>query len=131
MMPTDEPRSDSTGRDADFDLEAWRAIAELDPTGETGLVAELTDTFIRDAGEKLGELRGHLAAGDAAGVHRLTHQLKSSAATLGLMRMSRISREIDEDARRGGLDAATRLIDALETAFASGSAWLRARAPQR
>jgi len=130
-MAIDDPQPAPPAGDAEFDLEAWRAIAELDPSGESGLVAELTETFIRDVGEKLQSLRSLLSAGDAEGIHRLTHQIKASAATLGLMRMSRISRTIDEDARRGGLETAARMLDELESTFVSGSAWLRAHAPQR
>ena len=130
-MAIDDPKPAPQNGDAEFDLDAWRAVAELDPAGESGLVAELTETFIRDVGEKLQSLRSLLSAGDAEGIHRLTHQIKASAATLGLIRVSRISRTIDEDARRGGLEAAARMLDALDSAFASGSAWLRAHAPQR
>lgn len=133
-MPDEAPSRPPAGPaddELEFDLDAWKAIVELDPDGEAGLVKELADTFIGDAEDKLAELRGCLSASDAAGVHRLTHQLKSSAATLGLLRMSRISRTIDEDARRGGLETATRLLGALEAAYASGRDWLRARVGER
>lgn len=113
----------------EFDLDAFQAILELDPGGEAGLARELVDTFIQDAGQKIVQVRSRLSAGDAAGIHTLTHQLKSSAATLGLTLLSRISRTIDDDARHGGLEVASRLVADLESAFASGCAWLEARVP--
>lgn len=115
----------------EFDLDAMQAIIELDPDGEGGLVAELVETFVQDAGAKIAQLRQRVASGDAAGIHALTHQLKSSSATLGLMRLSRISRTIDDDARHGGLELAARLVGELESAFASGREWLQAQIPGR
>lgn len=115
--------------DPEFDLDAMQAIIELDPQGEAGLVRELVETFTQDSNEKMAQIRSHLASGNAAAIHALTHQLKSSAATLGLARFSRLSRAIDEDARHGGLTVARELVDALGEALANGQAWLVRQIP--
>ena len=125
------PHPVSPDGEPEFDLDAMQAIIELDPDGEAGLVAELVQTFVQDAGEKIAQLHQKLSSGDAAGIHALTHQLKSSSATLGLMRLSRISRTIDDDARHGSLELASRMIGELESAFAAGREWLEARVPGR
>ncbi|MEN9314285.1 MAG: hypothetical protein RIS35_678 [Pseudomonadota bacterium] len=115
--------------DPEFDLDAMQAIIELDPSGEAGLVRELVETFTQDSNQKLTQLRRHLSSGDAAAIHAVTHQLKSSSATLGLARFSRLSRAIDEDARRGGLETARKLVDELDAALVDGQAWLMRQIP--
>lgn len=115
--------------DPEFDLDAIQAIIELDPQGEAGLVRELVETFTQDSNEKMTQIRSHLATGDAAAIHALTHQLKSSAATLGLAKFSRLSRAIDEDARHGGLEITRLLVDELGEALAAGQVWLTRQIP--
>jgi len=123
-MQTPPPSHD----EPEFDDASIEAVLSLDPDGELGLVKELVETFRHDAAAKLTGLRERITAGDAAGVHALTHQLKSSAGSLGLARVMHLSRVIDEDSRRGGLERATALIDELEACLASGLSWLEAKA---
>lgn len=110
--------------DAEFDVACLKAVAALDPNGEIGLIRELATTFARDSQEKIDGIRRQLDAGDAGAIHALTHQLKSSSGTLGLLRVYTLSRQIDDDARKGGLTVAQALFGQLETALASGRAWL-------
>ena len=123
-MQTPHPSHD----EPEFDDASIEAVLSLDPDGELGLVKELVETFRHDAQAKVAGLRERIAAGDAAGVHTLTHQLKSSAGSLGLARVMRLSRDIDEDSRRGGLERAIALIDALESGLETGLVWLEAKA---
>lgn len=123
--------SAAAGSDAEFDLACLESVAALDADGALGLINELVSTFERDSQEKIDGVRRQLQAGDAAAIHALTHQLKSASGTLGLSRVYRLSRQIDDDARLGGLAQATALIGQLEEALIAGRAWLREFAGKR
>lgn len=117
--------------EAEFDLACLESVAALDADGALGLIKELVSTFERDSQEKIDSVRRQLQAGDAAAIHALTHQLKSSSGTLGLTRVYRLSRQIDDDARLGSLAQATALVGQLEEALIAGRAWLREFAGRR
>lgn len=121
------PPGEATGAQLDepeFDIACLQSVANLDPDGEIGLIRELAATFSRDSQEKIDGVRRQLETGDAGAIHALTHQLKSSSGTLGLLRVYRLSRQIDDDARQGGLAVARELFGQLEQALVSGRAWL-------
>lgn len=128
--PDAPPPSVYYDAEPEFDQACIKAIIELDPTGEAGLVKELHDTFVEDSSDKLARIRQLVETNDPAGIHALTHQLKSSAATLGLARLSRISRLIDDDARKGGMERARALVAPLGEAVVAGQAWLARQVPR-
>ena len=112
----------------EFDLEIFSGVRALDPDGATGLLRELVDAFLSDVDEKLPRIRASIDAADAASLHAITHQMKSSAGSLGLMRVSRLCREIDEDARTGGVSRGATLLSTLEAALGSARDWLTRQA---
>ena len=112
----------------EFDLEIFSGVRALDPDGATGLLRELVEAFLSDVDEKLPRIRASIDAADAASLHAITHQMKSSAGSLGLMRVSRLCREIDEDARTGGVSRGATLLSTLESALGSARDWLTRQA---
>jgi len=77
-------------------IEKLRKVA-----GEQGesFVREMAQLFLDESRKSVAALREASAAGDWKQVSRLTHSLKSSAATLGLMRLSAACSALEMDTR--------------------------------
>jgi HPt (histidine-containing phosphotransfer) domain-containing protein len=67
--------------------------------GAPGLLKELIDLFLREAGVHLAGLRTALEKRDARALERSAHTLKGSSGNLGAMAMARICGELQA---RGG-----------------------------
>ena len=91
----------------------------LDPTalenllavvgGEFGYLAELIDSFLEEAPQLLGELEQFVEDGDAAGVRRVAHSLKSNGADFGAATFSELCKELEMVAKSGDLEGAADL----------------------
>jgi GAF domain-containing protein/CheY-like chemotaxis protein/HPt (histidine-containing phosphotransfer) domain-containing protein len=100
--PTDGPidesvlarLADGTGGDADF-------------------VSELIEQFVVDTPALVAAARAGIDGGDAEGVRRAAHTLKSNAATFGAHELAGRSRELEDAAKRGTLDEASAQVDAM------------------
>ena len=79
-------------------IEKLRAVA-----GDQGatFVAEMAALFLDEATKSLEELKRDCAGGDWKHVTRIAHSLKSSSATLGLMRVSAACRALEMDTKGG------------------------------
>jgi signal transduction histidine kinase/DNA-binding response OmpR family regulator/PAS domain-containing protein len=101
--------TDSTPAADVLDLKALHTLLDT-VGGEFEVLAELIDSFLEDAPGLLAELAGFAATGDAAGIRRIAHSLKSNGADLGATEFSRLCRELEALARDGELaDAAERV----------------------
>jgi CheY-like chemotaxis protein len=78
--------------------------------GEFAFLAELIDSFLEDAPQMLEDLGRYLEEGDAAGVQRIAHSLKSNAADLGAVALGELCKELESASRAGGLDGADDLV---------------------
>jgi CheY-like chemotaxis protein len=91
----------------------------LDPTalenllavvgGEFGYLAELIDSFLEEAPQLLGDLEQFVEDGDAAGVRRVAHSLKSNGADFGATTFSELCRELEMVGKSGELEGAADL----------------------
>ena len=68
-----------------FDPVAIEKLREVGGDQDQGFVAEMALLFLEESGRMLAELRGACDGGDFKKVAQLSHSLKSSSATLGLM----------------------------------------------
>ena len=100
-------------------------IAELrDSTGgDDAFVRELVETYVAEATGYLEAMTAAAGAADPAAIVRPAHTLKSSSATLGAMRLSVMSRAIEEAGREGRSDD---LAADVEQAHATWAATLAA-----
>jgi HPt (histidine-containing phosphotransfer) domain-containing protein len=73
--------------------------------GDRAFVAELIDAYLADAPIQLGAIDEAAAAADAYAMVRPAHTLKSSSATLGLLRLAAAARELEMAGRSGALDS--------------------------
>jgi two-component system sensor histidine kinase/response regulator len=77
---------------------------------------KLVETFLGDAGVRLGELRQCLNRKDAAMVRRLAHTLRGSCLNLGALGMTEVASALERASAQGD-GAAASLVDQLEAEF--------------
>ncbi len=80
-----------------FDGQALERLAAL---GEPGFVREIVQVFLAEAPARLEAARGALERGDLSALERLAHSLKSSAATLGGLRLASTCEALERVARQ-------------------------------
>jgi HPt (histidine-containing phosphotransfer) domain-containing protein len=83
-----------------FDPEAIEKLKAVAGEEAPGFVAEMAQLFLDETREGLARLKSASAVGDWKQVNRIVHSLKSSAATLGLMRLSASCRALELDTKQ-------------------------------
>jgi len=86
-----------------LDHSAIEAVRQLDPDGNDRLLSRLIALYRDDSSQLLADLDNAMKAGDADGVARAAHTLKSSSANLGATNVAAIARQIEHSARSGDL----------------------------
>ena len=94
-------------------------IAELRDSvgGDDTFVAELAAAYLAEGPGYMQALEDAVASGDVAAAVRPAHTLKSSSASLGAMRLSEISRGIEQAAREGRADGLAAAVEEAKTAW--------------
>src|SRR5690606_26471640 len=95
--------------------------AELDPQPLDDLVAmggmalrdQVIEAFEAEAASLRTALTDAVQAGDAAGLRRTAHTLKSNGATLGATALADLCRELEQRAGDGRLDGAGPLVSSI------------------
>ncbi len=82
-----------------FDPLAIEKLREVAGDQGKGFVAEMAQLFLDEATKSLDELRSGCDRDDWKRVTRIAHSLKSSSATLGLMRLSAACKALELDTR--------------------------------
>jgi signal transduction histidine kinase/DNA-binding response OmpR family regulator/HPt (histidine-containing phosphotransfer) domain-containing protein/PAS domain-containing protein len=78
--------------------------------GEFNYLVELIDSFLEDAPQLLSELEHAVENGDAAGVRRVAHSLKSNGADFGATDFSNLCKELEMMGKEGLIDGAGDLV---------------------
>jgi CheY-like chemotaxis protein/HPt (histidine-containing phosphotransfer) domain-containing protein len=99
------------------DLSVLASLRELQDPDEPDFVTELIDLLVADLPEKLRALEDAAAAGNAHGVNRIAHSLKSSCGNLGAVPLSKIFLSIERKGAEGDLLATPDLIAAAAAEF--------------
>jgi PAS domain S-box-containing protein len=101
------------------------ALQQLRATaGDDEFVRELIVTFLSQAPARLAALREAIAAGDAEGVRRAAHTMKSNAMTFGVTGLEHAARELESAASATALDEAAPLLERVEREYERGKAAL-------
>jgi CheY-like chemotaxis protein/nitrogen-specific signal transduction histidine kinase/HPt (histidine-containing phosphotransfer) domain-containing protein len=87
-----------------LDREALNSLRDLDPTGATGLIGRLIETYLRDSAPMIDHLRDAAESHDHESVHFAAHTLKSSSAYLGATHLAALFIEIEALAKANSLD---------------------------
>ena len=95
------------------------AQARLQEWGGAKLLTQMIRLFLENAPIRVEQTRKGVADGDVREAERGVHSLKSSAANVGAMRVSRVAAQMEELASRGELAAVAGLMQSLESEFAA------------
>ena len=97
-----------------LDADALQRLRELDPTGQSRLLARVAQAFETSVERLMPELRTAWRAGNLDGVRHVAHTLKSSSASIGAVKLSALCAEIESMVRlesRDGLAARVESMD--------------------
>ncbi len=107
-----------------------QALEKLRTLGGEALVSRVVALFLELGPQRLGDGRRAMASGDLPTAERCFHSLRSSAANVGAVEVSRLAAVLEEEARRGEADP-DELLVALEGELESALVWLRTVAQAR
>ncbi len=108
-----------------LDQDVLVALKELGGEDDPELLGELIELFLDDTPQRLGELYRALESADAAALEGAAHALKSSAANLGAMTLSRLFQQIEMAGKDGDLEKADSLVQQSGSEFSKVEEALR------
>lgn len=94
-----------------LDPAALDNIRALQQPGQPDLLTRIIDTYLDSASDLIEALRRSFRERDAEILGRSAHTLKSSAASLGAMRVSSLCSELETEVRDGRLEGLSGLIE--------------------
>jgi signal transduction histidine kinase/DNA-binding response OmpR family regulator/HPt (histidine-containing phosphotransfer) domain-containing protein len=100
-----------------INLQVLDQFRKLDPAGGLGIARKILQVFLDSSADTLRQIDQALAAGDADGLRRGAHALKSSSANVGAERLSGLFRQLECLGREGNLETAIPLFDELQCAY--------------
>ena len=75
-------------------------LLEMETAGMPGLTARLVCTFVQNSQRLLSELQAATDAGDADGVRRAAHSIKSTSANVGGTPLAQVARTLEHAAEK-------------------------------
>jgi PAS domain S-box-containing protein len=99
------------------DRSALEELRKLQMDDEPDIVQELIGMYLERGPSRIAALRDALISNNPQALYREAHDLKSSSAILGAMRLSAIFKELEAMGRSGSLETASELIEKAETEF--------------
>jgi HPt (histidine-containing phosphotransfer) domain-containing protein len=85
--------------------------------GDADFLAEMLAAYFDDSPKQLAAMEAALAAGDADGLRRAAHSLKSNSATFGALDFSARAREIEMLAKQGDFRGAAPMVAVLAAEY--------------
>jgi len=99
-----------------INLAALEQLLEM-TGGDPIFLAEFIDAYCSDAQNLLGVMRAALAGGDAAGLRRAAHSLKSNSANFGAHRLVGLCQGLEQRGKSGMLDGASTQLGQVEVEY--------------
>ena len=96
-----------------LDPAALAGLRELDPTGKNHLLERVLAAFKTSTARLIPQVQEALSKADLQGVRHVAHTLKSSAASVGGMKLSAICTELEAGIRQGQTLNLAAQVDAL------------------
>ena len=100
-----------------LDEEALQRLRELDPTGQSHLLERVLRAFESSLLRLAPQLREARERGDMQAIRHVAHTLKSSSASIGALRMSRLCAEIEAAVRQPAPEGLAALLDDVDAEF--------------
>lgn len=85
--------------------------------GDDEFLADLIDTFLKDAPRMLSDMRQALEAGDAEVLRRVAHSLKSNSDSFGATALGDLCRGLEKMGKANALKGADALIARADAEF--------------
>ena len=82
-----------------IEREILEGIVEIFGSEDPTAILDLLDTFLVESTKQCDEMQRALAGQDWIMLHRMAHSLKSSSATFGAMRLSKVSAHLEREAK--------------------------------
>lgn len=98
MLSRDRHSADSAGPDI-LDAAALAQLRDLDPSGANRLLERVVQAFDASSARLLPQLEQAGADADLRAARHAVHTLKSSSASLGALRLSRLCAELEQQIR--------------------------------
>lgn len=109
---------DAAGSPAVLDAAALARLQELDPKGESDLLARVLKAYQTSAARLMPQLAAARVAGDRAGVRLVAHTLKSSSASIGALQLSLVCAQVEALIRNDATEGLEEGMDAMTHAMA-------------
>jgi HPt (histidine-containing phosphotransfer) domain-containing protein len=93
--------------------------------GDVDFLKELADAYLDSTPGLLDAMRQAAAAGDAVGLQRAAHTLKTGSASMGALALAALCKQLEEMGKAGALDGAQARIDTAGAAYDDVAAALR------
>ena len=95
--------------------------------GDVDFLKELVDAYLDSTPGLFAAMRQATAAGDAAGLQRAAHTLKTGSANMGALALAALCKQLEDMGKSGALDGAETRIDTAAAAYDDVAAALRDR----
>ncbi|HET7795402.1 MAG TPA: response regulator [Rhizobacter sp.] len=92
--------STTEGDSGVLDAQALERLRELDPNGENRLMERVVSAFESSIGRLMPQLQDALKGNDLGGIRHVAHTLKSSSASIGAMKLSKMCSDVESRARQ-------------------------------
>ncbi len=100
-----------------IDIQALQVIATLQRPGKPDLLKRVVALFENDSPQVVNSIVSAVEQGDLDSVRNAAHNLKSSSAYVGAIRLSDRCRDLERAAREGNLPECMALADGLSDEF--------------
>ena len=117
---TIQPAAPATGKKARtgaINIAFLEQFREMDPSGGMDLIKAVMRIFLDSAGDALQAIDEAVSTGDAEGLRRGAHSLKSSSANVGAETLSGLFRQLEALGKDGKLGEAQSVLGAMREAF--------------
>ena len=109
--------SEGFGTSDALDRSVLDSLKELQEDGDPDIIEEVGGLFLKHSPDKIAAIKKATASGDAKGLQIASHSLKSSSAYVGAMRLSAMSKNLEDMARSGSLEGASQKASVLEAEY--------------
>ena len=109
--------SEKFGASDALDKSVLDSLKELQEEEDPDIVEEVGSLFLKHSPDKVAAIKKSAASGDAKGLQIASHSLKSSSAYVGAMRLSAMSKSLEDMARSGNLEGASQKASMLESEY--------------
>lgn len=112
-----------------LDAACLQRLRDLDPSGQSGLVARVIRTYVQSLAKLLDQLAQARAAADPVALRHVAHTLKSSSASVGALALAELCGDVERRLRDGSTETPASLASQVEAMAREGERMLAALRP--